>query len=188
MSVHEWRTYVNSYSTARMWNSYNLYRVFCLTVEPLPPTMLITRCQQWCKRHTACQAEVLVSHDSVLFLQARVSAAQVDSNRVRRLRRSAETLYTGCIRLELGYCEQVVRYWLLLRGSIVQSVTCTVTILYSIVRPHLRSNHSWFIHQSSLANTSTHLVAKRGETCQEMSVNFASEVSLSYSVGIFTMP
>jgi hypothetical protein len=25
---------------------------------------------------------------------------------------------------------------------------------WSIVRPHLRSNRSWFIHQTSLANTS----------------------------------
>jgi hypothetical protein len=31
-----------------------------------------------------------------------------------------------------------------------------------------------------------HLVAKQGETFQEMSVNFAGKVSLSYSAGIFT--
>jgi hypothetical protein len=42
-------------------------------------------------------------------------------------------------------------YWLLLRGGIVQSVPCTAAIFWSILRPHLTSNHSWFIHQRSLA-------------------------------------
>jgi hypothetical protein len=39
---------------------------------------------------------------------------------------------------------------------------------WSIVRTHLNSNNSWFIHQSSLAVTSRHLVVneeKHGERC-----------------------
>jgi hypothetical protein len=39
---------------------------------------------------------------------------------------------------------------LMLCGGIVQSVPYTATIFWSIVRPTLTSNHSWFIHQSSL--------------------------------------
>jgi hypothetical protein len=37
-------------------------------------------------------------------------------------------------------------YWPLLRGGIVQSVPCAAAIFWYIVRPHLRSNHSLFIH------------------------------------------
>jgi hypothetical protein len=36
-----------------------------------------------------------------------------------------------------------------LRGGIVQSVPCTASILWSIVRTRLRSNNSVFSHQSS---------------------------------------
>jgi hypothetical protein len=46
-------------------------------------------------------------------------------------------------------------------------------------------HHSSFIQRSSLAVTSRHLVAKQGETWREMAVNFADEVSLSYSTGFF---
>jgi len=42
----------------------------------------------------------------------------------------------------------------------------TVTVWYRTKRPmhcgHLCSNHSWFIRQSSLANTSRHLIANQG--------------------------
>jgi hypothetical protein len=38
-------------------------------------------------------------------------------------------------------------YWLLLPGGFVQSVPCTATILWSVVRPHLSYNHTWFIYQ-----------------------------------------
>jgi hypothetical protein len=44
-------------------------------------------------------------------------------------------------------------FWLLLRGGIIQSVPYTATIFWYTVRPHLNSNHYWFIHQSSAANT-----------------------------------
>jgi hypothetical protein len=50
-------------------------------------------------------------------------------------------------------------YWILLRGSIVQSVPCIAIIFQSTVRFHLCSNHSSFIHQSSTA-AARHLVAK----------------------------
>jgi hypothetical protein len=33
-----------------------------------------------------------------------------------------------------------------------------------------------------------HLVAKQGKAWREMAVNFANEVSISYSAGIFNMP
>jgi hypothetical protein len=46
------------------------------------------------------------------------------------------------------------RYWLLLRGGIVQSVSSTASIFWSIVSPSLSSNHSWFIHWSSPTNSS----------------------------------
>jgi hypothetical protein len=38
---------------------------------------------------------------------------------------------------------------------------------WSIVLPCLSSNHSWFIHQNSLAVTSRHLIAKQEETWRE---------------------
>jgi len=59
-----------------------------------------------------------------------------------------------CIRLSEHTGYRDTGYWLLLRGGIIQSVSCTAAIFSSIVRPHMSSNHSWFIHQSSLANTS----------------------------------
>lgn len=46
----------------------------------------------------------------------------------------------------------VLRHWLLLRGEVLQSVPWTAAIYWCIMRPHLSSNHSCFIHQSSLAN------------------------------------
>jgi hypothetical protein len=49
---------------------------------------------------------------------------------------------------------QLTHYCLLLRGGIVQSVPCTAAIFWFTVRPHVSSNHSWLIHQSTLANTS----------------------------------
>jgi hypothetical protein len=48
----------------------------------------------------------------------------------------------------------------------------TSTIFWSIVRPHLSSNHSWFIHQFLPWLQETHLVAKQGETWGEMAAEF----------------
>jgi hypothetical protein len=45
-------------------------------------------------------------------------------------------------------------YWLLLPSGIVQSVPYTAAIFWFILLPHLSSNHSWFIHQRSIVNTS----------------------------------
>jgi hypothetical protein len=53
---------------------------------------------------------------------------------------------------------------------------------------HLSSNHSRFIHQSSQAVTSRHLVTKQGYIWREMAVNLADKVSLSCFVGVFNMP
>jgi hypothetical protein len=39
-------------------------------------------------------------------------------------------------------------YRLQLRDIIIQSVSCTATIFWSTVRPHLSSHHSWFIHRA----------------------------------------
>jgi hypothetical protein len=70
-------------------------------------------------------------------------------------------------------------------AGIAQSVPCTATIFSSVVRLHMSSNHSLFIHRNSLANTKRHVVAKEGETWREMSVRFAGEEYLSYSAGNF---
>jgi hypothetical protein len=77
-------------------------------------------------------------------------------------------------------------YWLLLRSDIVQNVPCTAVIFWSIVRSHLKSNLSWFIHQSSLLAAETH--SSEAGSCREMFLNLADEISLSYSAGIFNMP
>jgi hypothetical protein len=47
---------------------------------------------------------------------------------------------------------------------------------------------SFLIHSPELSGKyrQRHLAAKKGETWQEMSLNFAGEVYLSYSTGIFT--
>jgi hypothetical protein len=75
-------------------------------------------------------------------------------------------------------------YWLLLQGSIVQSVPCTATTFWSIVR-HLSPIHSW-LSSSVLwqipAETSSN---ESAESWQEIAVNFADEISLSYSAGFF---
>jgi hypothetical protein len=57
---------------------------------------------------------------------------------------------------------------LLLRGGIVHGIPCTTTTSDLLCVPHLSSNHSWFIHQSPLAVTSTHLIAKQGQTWQRI--------------------
>jgi hypothetical protein len=77
-------------------------------------------------------------------------------------------------------------YWLLLRSDIVQSVPCTAVIFWSIVRSHLKSNLSWFIHQSSLLAAETH--SSEAGSWREMFLNLADEISLSYSAVIFNMP
>jgi hypothetical protein len=59
---------------------------------------------------------------------------------------------------------------------------------YGVVSYNLRSNHTLYIHQSSLAHLQGHLVTKHGETWREISVYFFSELSLSYSAGIFNIP
>jgi hypothetical protein len=41
-------------------------------------------------------------------------------------------------------------YWLLLRGGFVQSIPCNCDHFLIYCAPHLSSNHSQFIHQSSL--------------------------------------
>jgi hypothetical protein len=72
-------------------------------------------------------------------------------------------------------------YWLLLRGGIVQSVPCNCEHLMIYSAPHLNSNHSWFIHQSSLlSGCSRNLVAKRGETGREIDAEICLSVSLPY--------
>jgi hypothetical protein len=53
-----------------------------------------------------------------------------------------------------GFWHNCNCYWLLLQGGIIQSMPCTMAIFWSIMHPHLSYRHSWFIHQSSLANTS----------------------------------
>jgi hypothetical protein len=54
-------------------------------------------------------------------------------------------------------CERTWVEWLLLllRGGIVQNVPRIAAILWSIVRPYLSFNHSWFIHQSFLVVADT---------------------------------
>jgi hypothetical protein len=76
---------------------------------------------------------------------------------------------------------------LLLRGYIAQDLPSTATISQLLCVLHLSSNNSWFIHKSSLAVIRSHLVAKQGGTWQEITVNFADEVCLSYSAGFFNM-
>jgi hypothetical protein len=63
--------------------------------------------------------------------------------------------------MSISFSRKNICYWLLLRGGIVQSVSCTVTISLSIVCQHLNCSHSWFIHQSSLVNISRHLVVNQ---------------------------
>jgi hypothetical protein len=55
------------------------------------------------------------------------------------------------------------------------------------VRLHPNSSHSWFIHQSSLENTRREETpsSESEETWREITVNFADEISVSYSTGIF---
>jgi hypothetical protein len=73
--------------------------------------------------------------------------------------------------------DPVTRYWLLLRGGIVQSVPCNCN--YFLI--DYASNHSRIIQQSTLFRLQQrHVVAKRGETGREMVAEFCVLVSLSY--------
>jgi hypothetical protein len=75
-------------------------------------------------------------------------------------------------------------YWLLLRGGIVQSIPCTVTIFWFIVRPHPNSNHSWLELQNSVVATET--PSSEAGAWREISMDFADEVPLSYLQGSLT--
>jgi hypothetical protein len=73
--------------------------------------------------------------------------------------------------------------WLLLRGGIIQSVPCNCDHFLIYYAPYLSSNHSRFIHQSSLFwLQQRYLVAKRRETGREMTTEFY----LSYLKGSLT--
>jgi hypothetical protein len=74
--------------------------------------------------------------------------------------------------------------WLLLRGSIVQSVPCTSVIFWSILLPLISYNHSWFFHQSSLVAAET--PDSETGSWREIFLNLAYVVSLSYPTGILT--
>jgi hypothetical protein len=52
---------------------------------------------------------------------------------------------------------------------------CTVTVFWSFVRPHLRSDHYRFIDRSSLAITSRYLVAKQGRLGEKWPEKFATK-------------
>jgi hypothetical protein len=58
--------------------------------------------------------------------------------------------------------------------------------LWSTVPPHLTSNHFWLVHQTFLALTSRHLVAKKEKLGGKRPQNFAYEVSLSHLWGSLT--
>jgi hypothetical protein len=72
-------------------------------------------------------------------------------------------------------------YWLLLWGGIVQNAPCNCVHFLIYCAPNLCSNHSRFIHQSSLLwFQHTYLVAKREEAGREMVPEFCRSVSLSH--------
>jgi hypothetical protein len=83
----------------------------------------------------------------------------------RRAHRFAPTIYMFC-----SSCWRYVveRYWLLLRGGIIQTVPCTAVIFWSTVRPHLSPCHSWFIHEFSLENTSRHTYKRSRELARNV--------------------
>jgi hypothetical protein len=78
--------------------------------------------------------------------------------------------------------------WLLLRGGIVQSVWCTATIFWYIVRPRsvliipdLTTRALWHIPSETASSESEKI-------WRERAVNFADEISFLYSAWIFNMP
>jgi hypothetical protein len=75
-------------------------------------------------------------------------------------------------------------YWLLLRGGIVQSISCNCDHFVIYYTPHLSSNHSRFIHLTSvLWLQHRYLVVKQGETGPEMATEFRVYQYLSYLKG-----
>jgi hypothetical protein len=81
---------------------------------------------------------------------------------------------------------QLQRLLVTTTGGIIQRVPCTAAIFWSIVRPHLISNHSWLIHQNSLV--AAEIPSSKTGSCWEISLNLADVVSLSYSKGMFNIP
>jgi hypothetical protein len=78
-------------------------------------------------------------------------------------------------------------YWLLLHGGIVKSVLCNCDCFLIYCEPHMSSNNSLFIHQSSLLRLQqTHMKAKRGKSRREIAAEFCLSVSLSYRKGSLT--
>jgi hypothetical protein len=70
------------------------------------------------------------------------------------LRNQNETELTERPYYKIHNCSQIhleiIQYWLLLWGGIVQSVTCNCDHFLMHSAPHLCSNHSRFFHQSSV--------------------------------------
>jgi hypothetical protein len=80
-------------------------------------------------------------------------------------------------------------HWLLLllRGGNVQSVPCTATILWSIVLPHLNSNHPRFIHQNSLENTNRDTYETESNLTRNDREFCRRNISLHTPLGFFHM-
>jgi hypothetical protein len=77
------------------------------------------------------------------------------------------------------YCYGVVSY------KTSHPCNCDHFLIYCA--PHLSSNHSCFIHQSSLLWLQQwHLVAKRGQSKREIASEFCLSVSLTYPKGSLT--
>jgi hypothetical protein len=84
-----------------------------------------------------------------------------------------------CFIAPTGYCYGVVLY---------KASRATAINFLSVVLSHLSSNHSQFIHQSSLFwLQQRHLVAKRGESGLEIAAEFCQSASL-IPQGFFNMP
>jgi hypothetical protein len=74
-----------------------------------------------------------------------------------------------------GYCYMVVPH----------KASHALQPFLSIGRPHLTSNHFWFINQCSMV--AAEISSSKARSWQEMSLNLADVVSLSYYAGIFNM-
>jgi hypothetical protein len=100
----------------------------------------------------------------------------------KRICQNKDTMYSCIITL----CIEHIGYWLLYEWyRTKRPMHCGHFLVY--YAPHLSSNHSWFVHQSSqLWLNQRHLIAKRGETGQEIATEFCLLISLSYLKGSFT--
>jgi hypothetical protein len=130
-----------------------------LYIKFTPTNLCVTWFENTCQAKNICNEDVIY---------AALQRTELCNNwLIVAKEQTAVNHYMVCVVLALCQIQKGVRMFLLLFSTrvllivllldgIAQGVPSTTTILWSTVRPHLSTKHSWFIYQTSLTVTSWH--------------------------------